>query len=206
MRSTFAIDLPLPTTSIGFALTNMPVQSSTVSRVKVYHSNEEIGRSLFYFYHQLLERVENELNVDPIPKLDIVYAPSLTGKFLVKYGVIFVGPEMAPVEDSTIYSVELKNIQKEISLSIYQLFFGQLINPEWWTDQWLTLGLARYFSGVTKNLPFDAEKEFISDTVQMVIREHTSSSGWMGKTYFYVEDIDNPNMFQVDQRGADDFN
>lgn len=92
MRSTFAIDLPLPTTSIGFALTNMPVQSSTVSRVKVYHSIEEIGRSLFYFYHQLLERVESELNVDPIPKLDIVYAPSLTSKFLVKYGVIFVGP------------------------------------------------------------------------------------------------------------------
>lgn len=181
----------------------MPVQSSTDNRVQVYHNNPTVGRILLNNFHSLLLAVEEELNVSQeLPKLDIIYAPTLSSKTLTKWGLVLVGPEVSPVENSVVHSIELKDIQKEIARSVYQHFFCHLFNPEWWSDSWITLGLARYFSGVTKHLQFDAEAEFISDTVRMVVREHSvwtmNAMAWGPQS---IQEINNPNMFAIDQRG-----
>lgn len=182
------------------------MQSSTDNRVRVYHTDLLIGSFLLKYFHSLLLAVEQELNLPlELPKLDIVYVPLLTTRTLPKWGLILVGVEMSPVENSVVHSIELKDIQKEIATSVYQMYFGQLIVPEWWTSQWITRGLARYFSGITSHLPFDAEKEFVSDTVQMVIRNHANSDyteyHWMGYSYYSTDQINNPTLYVVDQRG-----
>lgn len=203
IRQTFEIPTPLPTTSVAFAVTNMKSESSTDNRVKVYHSNTQARQFLLNNYYDLLLAVEEELNMPmEFAMINIVYVPTLPTKTLVKSGLIYVGPEMTPTENSIVHSAELRDIQKEVARSVYQLFFGQVINPDWWSDQWVTLGLARYFSGVTPHLPFDAEKEFISDTVQMTIREHNqyTSFAFMAEDYRH-RDINSPVLVVVDQRG-----
>lgn len=202
MQSSFELNDPFPTSSIGFALTNMKVQSSPDNRVKVYHTDAQTAAVLLNNYHHLLLAVEEELQMPlECPKLDVIYVPTLPTKTLTKWGIILIGPEMNPVEKSTVYAIELKDIQKEMARSVYQLFFGQLVHPRWWTSQWFTLGLARYFAGVTKHLPFETEQEFVVDTVQMVLKLHdvyTSSN--MGGRYNSLDDINNVDVFAVDQR------
>lgn len=184
-------------------LTNLPGQSSSDNRVRVYHPNPSSARILLTTYHSLLLAVEEELQQPlEIPKLDIVYTPTLLTKSLSKWGLVAVGGDMSPVENSVIHSVALKDVQKEIARSVYQMFFGQLISPEWWTSQWVTMGLARYFSGVTKHLPFDAESEFLVDTVRMVVREHDLYvRDRLSSPYPTKDAINNPNLFVMDQRG-----
>lgn len=181
----------------------MKSDSSTDNRVRVYHSNAQARQFLLNNYYDLLLAVEEELNMPmEFATINIVYVPTLPTKTLVKSGLIYVGPGMTPTENSIVHSAELRDIQKEVARSVYQLFFGQVINPDWWSDQWVTLGLARYFSGVTPHLPFDAEKEFISDTVQMTIREHNqyTSFAFMAEDYRH-RDINSPVLVVVDQRG-----
>lgn len=203
IRSTFEIKRGLPTHSIGLILTNLPVQSSPDNRVRVYHPNPSSARILLTAYHSLLLAVEEELQQPmEIPKLDIVYTPTLPTKSLSKWGLVAVAGDMSPVENSVVHSVALKDVQKEIARSVYQMFFGQLITPEWWTSQWVTLGLARYLSGVTKHLPFDAESEFLVDTVRMVVREHDLYvRERLSSPYPTKNAINNPNLFVMDQRG-----
>lgn len=201
----FSISTPLPTSSIGLMLTNMDVYSSSDNRVRVYHTDKEVANILLKNYHNLLLSVEDEFKIPSMfPKLDVVYVPTMTpSQTSTKWGLIAVNEEMSPVEDSVLYSLELKDIQKEIARSVYQLVFGQLINPEWWTFRWITMGLARYFSGVTKHLPFDAEKEFLVDTVQLV----TSWKGihilyWMEYSMYNMDNINSPiNSLMVDHKG-----
>lgn len=183
----------------------MSVQSTTDNRVRVYHTKPSVAKILLDTYHSLLLAVEDEWMLPKeFPKLDIVFVPTLAPKTLTKWGLVFVGDGMSPVEHSVVHSVALKDVQKEIALSVYQMFLCHLINPEWWTSQWITLGLARYFSGVTKHLPFDAEQEFVVDTVRMVIREHSPWTGWkLSQEYTTLQEINSPNMFAVDQRGDD---
>lgn len=181
----------------------MKSESSADNRVRVYHSDSKARQFLLTHFHKLLLAVEKELKMDmEIPKLDIVYVPTLETRTLVKHGLIYVGPQMI---HSLLqhHSLELKEIHKEIARSVYELYFGQVITPYWWTDQWMTLGLARYFSGTTTQLDFDAEREFISDTVEMTIREHNDryTMTYMAGPYYSVEHINIPNLLIVDHRG-----
>lgn len=154
-------------------------------------------------YHSLLLAVEKEFNLSlAIPKIDIISVPSLPWKTLTKWGLISVGPEMSPVANSLVHSLELKVVQKEISRSVYRLFFGQLMNVEWWVQEWVTQGMATYFSGTSKHLPFDAEKEFLSDTVQYVIRENIGRDLPPGFGFYVTEQIDSQDELQIDQTGT----
>lgn len=200
----FEISDPLPTSSIGLMLTNMDVYSSDNNRVRVYHMNETVANVLLHTYHHLLLSVEDEFNLPGIfPKIDVVHVPTMTQtKTSIKWGLIAVNDEMSPVENSTIHSVELKDVQKEIARSVYQLFFGQLINPEWWSFRWITMGLSRYFSGVTKHLPFDAEQEFVVDTVQMITSWRSSAiRTTMESSINNMDEVNSPDYLAVDQRG-----
>lgn len=181
----------------------MNMHSSAGNRVRVYHPIHSMSTFLVNTYYRLLLAVEQELNVPlDIPTLEVVYVPALREtKTLTKWGLILIGPEMNPVENSVVHSKELKEIQKEIARSVYQLFFGQLLSPEWWSDQWVLLGLARYFSGVTKHLPFDAEKEFVVDTVQMVIRDKFFfPTIAIAREYYTIDEINTRELFVIDQR------
>lgn len=181
----------------------MDRQSSPGNRVRVSHPNQRMATILLNTYNRLLLSVEKELNVPwEIPTIEVVYVPTDWGtKTLSKWALILLGPEMNPVENSILHSIELKEIQKEIARSVYQQFFGQLITPEWWSDQWVVLGLARYFSGTTKHLSFDAEREFVVDTVQSVIRDKYSFP-WtaIARGYFTIDEINTREEFVIDQR------
>lgn len=159
--------------------------------------------SLHNWYHKLLVGVEEELKMSlEFAKLDVIYVPSLPTWTLTKWGLITVGMEMFPVENSVVHSVELKDIQKEIARSVYEMFFTQLVSPEWWIYQWIPLGLARFYSGVSKHLPFDAEEEFLMDSVQMVIRTHSENTETsMEYDYYESSRINRPDLFTIDQRG-----
>lgn len=184
-------------------LTNMTDVTSLDNRVRVFHTNENIALILLKNYQKHLLAVEEELNlVMECPKLDIVYVPSMNTRTLTKWTIIALNEEMSPVEQSIVHSLEFKEIQKEIARTVYQMFFGQLVSPEWWTNQWITLGLARYFSGVSEHLDFNAEKEFVVDTVQMVIREHIPfPRTWLEGDFYSSNEINNPDYFVLDQRG-----
>lgn len=204
VTDSFEVKEPRATTSIAFILTQMKPQTSLDTRVSVYHPNEAAGKLLLNYYHELFLAIEQELNmVSVFNKISIIYAPSLEiTPVLAKWGLIYVNPQMLPIENSQLHSVELRNIKKEAARSIYQMFFGQYVTPVWWNDQWITNGLARYLSGVSSHLPFDAEREFVSDTVQMVIRDYNSFSGQiMGALWYNSAQINRPNLFVVDHRG-----
>lgn len=177
-------------------------QFSTDNRIRVYHPDPQTATILLNNYHPLLLAVEEEFRKPlEFPKIDIIYVPSLTTNIITKWGIVFIGPEMNPVENSVVHSLQLKEIQKEIARSVYQLFLGHLVNPEWWSDQWVLLGLSRYFAGVSNHLPFDAEKEFVVETVQRVIRDHYFFPiFWMGRRYDSIDEINNANEFVVDVR------
>lgn len=200
MRSTFNIDDPLSTSSIAIALTNM--DALVDDRVTVYHSNSSAGQFLLQTYGELFKAVEQELNVSMmITDLKIIFAPALPYPTLSKWGIIFVGAEMAQIESNVLYSMELRSIQKEIARSVYQLYLGEMITPEWWNSQWVTRGLATYLSVVSKNLPFDGEKEFLIDSVHRVIREDHNTFSWLRQNITYGKHINDPNLLVVQHKG-----
>lgn len=200
MRSTFQIEDPLSTSSIAIALTNM--DALVEDRVTVYHPNSATGQILSQTYGELFKAVEQELNVFmSLAHLKIVYAPALPYPTLSKWGIIFLGTEMAQIESNVLYSVELRSIQKEIARSVYQLFLGEMITPEWWDSQWVTRGLATYLSAVSKHLPFDGEKEFLIDSVHRVIREDHNTNTWLKQNITYGKHINDPNLLVVQHKG-----
>lgn len=200
MRSTFEIRNPLSTSSIGFMLTNMDFLAE--DRVTVYHPDNTTRHFLSRTYTTLLLAVEQELNVAMVmPKLDIVYVSSLPAPTIAKWGLILVGSQIKPIEGDVLYSVELRNIHKEIARSVYELFPGQLITPDWWSNRWVTQGLATYLSAVSQHLPFDGEKEFLIDSVQKVIKEDQGTLTKLQESIFGTGNINNPNLLVVRHKG-----
>lgn len=204
MRVVFEITDPLPTSSIALMLTNMDLQTS--NRVSVYHPDPVVGDVLLRLYSELFSAVEEELNLrNEFPKLDVVYAPTLTSQsILVKWGIILVGDSIHPVENSVVHSVELKGIQKEIARSVYQLFFGQLINVQWWDERWIVNGLAHYLSGTSKHLPFNAGEEFLLDTIFFTIKDEDCSWQWLLETVGTTNQVNNPNFKIIYQKGEEE--
>lgn len=148
--------------------------------------------------------MEEELNFPlEIPKLNVVYMPMLPTATLTKWGLILVGPKMAPIENSVIHSVELKELQTEISQSVYELFFCGMISPSWWNQRWVTRGLATYFGAVSKQLPFDGEKEFLINSVQKVIQEDRNTFTWLQESISEMTHINNPSLFIVQHKGKE---
>lgn len=203
IRSAFKVSTPIPTTSMGFVLTQMRGQSSQDRQVTIYHSDKQAGTILVNYFDSYLKAVEKELNMaTEFSVINIVYIPNLPVNVLIKRGLIFIGPEMIPVQNSLVHSREVKDIQKEVLFSVYSLFMGQLVGIEWWSDQWMTLGLSRYFAATSQHLPFNAEDDFVVDVVQKVVREHDPYTGkWISQGPVNVEEINNPLLFVVDARG-----
>lgn len=201
MRVVFEIAEALPTSSIALLLTNMDIR--TDNRVSVYHTNPVVRDILLRTYSQLFLAVEEELNSqNEFSKLDIVYAPALSSpSILVKWGIILVGDSVQPVENSSVHSVELKEIQKEIARSVYQLFFGQLINVQWWDERWIVNGLAHFFGGTSQHLPFNAEEEFLLDTVFFTIKDEECRWQWLLENVWSTNQINNPNVKIIYQKG-----
>lgn len=205
IRYSYKIDKRISTYSIALMMTDMEAETSEGQRVKVYHPNKAVRGVLTRTFATILLDIEKKLKLILFPQLLVIYNPTLANHTLVKWGVISVGPGMMPVENSVVHSVELKDLQKEICRSLFQLYFGHLISPEWWTDQWVLLGLSRYFSAILGILKFDAESEFLVDTVQMVIRDNSLwQDGYLERPYHSVHEINNPSMFVLDHKGKED--
>lgn len=203
-RSSFHISTPITTASLAFALTTMSSKSSIDNRVGVYHTQMETRELLLKNYYNLFLAVEDELNLpNEFTKLQVIYAPSLPSKVLTKWGLIYVNPELVPVENSLVHSLELREIQLEVLRSIYHLYFGHFTSPYYWNSQWVTLGLARYFCSISKHLTFDTEGEFVVNVVQMVLRKHDASIGKrLGDVPASMDEINYPDLYVVDQRAA----
>lgn len=191
----------MSTYSIALMMTDMESETSTNKRVKVYHPKTSVRGALTNIYTTTLLSIEKKLKIPLFPQLLVIYNPSLVNLTVVKWGVISVGPDMTPVENSVVHSVELKDLQKEICRSLFQLYFGHLISPQWWTDQWVLHGISRYFAAVMGILKFDADSEFQVDTVQMVIRDNSLWQHYLERPYHTVHEINNPSMFAVDHKG-----
>lgn len=193
----------MPTTSIAFFLTNMKPVTSADNRVRVFHTNSKTAESLLQLYSTYFLAVEEQLEVqNEFKKLDVVYVPNLNTPTITKWGLIAVSGELNPIQNSVVDSLDLKNNLKAISRSVYQLFFGQLISPEWWNDLWVTQGLSRFFGATSELLPFDAEKEFELEVVQNVTTVNTIFTDWRMEMPWYTLDyIDNPHVHVVDLRG-----
>lgn len=199
-RTIAHFEQPMATRSIGIVLTNMNMQSSVDDRVRVYHPYAEVRQLLLSNYHQLLLDIESEMGV-PIPRLDVIYTPSSTTIAETKFSVIHIGRSMHPVSNSSVHSVELRDIQREIAQSIYQVYFGHMITPVWWSQQWFLMGLNRYLSGICPHLPFNAAEEFGIDFTQKVLRESTIFNGYrMEYSYYSVDEINQPNVFLLQDK------
>lgn len=205
MRNIFEIRKPFPTVSIGFMLTTIDVSKSLDNRIRVYHPDPESREILRDNFHSLLLAVEKELQLPmEVPKIDIVFAHSLSSITRSKWGMIAVNPDLVPIVNNIqMAAVQLKVIQKEIAMAVYSQFFGQLVTHQWWDeDEWVIMGMARYLSGVSKHLPFDAGDEFVVDVVQTVIRKFDFHHGILGRNVFYKHDINKPAMLMKDLRGG----
>lgn len=186
-------------------LTNMDNSASADNRVRVYHTDPVVRDVLLRTYNHLFLAIGEELKVPlEFPKLDVVFAPSFitTPATVTKWGMIAVGNSISPVENSPVHSMQLKEIQMEIARSIYELFFSQLITPQWWSYRWLTAGLATYFSGTSKHLSFDAEEEFLLNSVHKVLREDGYRLPALREDVSWFDQIDNPNYLAIHHKGG----
>ena len=145
MRSKFHVKVPLSTASIGFALTDMEPQTSANGRVAVYHTDTTTKANLLSLFETHLEVVEKDLNrLATIPKVSVIYTPALPLRTLTKWGLVLVDASMVPRQTNVLYTLENRRIVKEVSFSIYQMFFGDVITPAWWDNRWVARGLSNY--------------------------------------------------------------
>lgn len=199
MRSKFDITVPLSTASVGFALTNMQPQISANGRVAVYHTDTTIGTNLLSLFETHLEAVEKDLNLlATIPKVAVIYTPALPLKTLTKWGLVLVDASMAPRPTNVVYALENRRIVKEVSFSVYQMFFGDVVTPAWWDNRWVTRGLSHYFSA---QAVVQGEEDFLVNTVHKVIREARGMYSWLSDYILYSRHINNPNLLLVQDKG-----
>lgn len=195
LRTAMEYNIPISTHSIAFMLTNMDAATSSDNRVRVYHTDSATREYLRDIYHNNLLEVERQLDATlEFPKLDIVFVPNLPTKTQPNWGMIRVN--LSPVLNSVLHSIELRDIQREILRSVYQLYFGELLSVEWWEDRYILYGLARLFTAWN----FDTEEEFIVNTVQRVIRED-SNLKWMKESIALTGTINTINELVVDHKG-----
>lgn len=176
----------------------MTKDSSEDDRVHVYHTDPTIRSVLLRMYHELLLAVEDELELpNEIRRLDVVYAPSLTTPTLSKWGLIYVGEAIAPIENSELYSVELKEIRRAVSRSVYEMFFTSYMSPVWWRHRWVQQGLASYFSAMSL-----LTVDFLIDSVQKVIGEDRNTFTGLQESISGTNDINNPNLLIVQHKAG----
>lgn len=202
IRSVFEIKKPFSTPSIGFMLTNQTMSATSDNRIRVYHEDPQVREILAVNFYNLLLAVEREFKLEgEVPKLEIVFMPTMTRITNSRWGLIVFNPDLIPIlNNSQMEAIHLRDIQKEIAMVIYSQFFGHLVNIEWWADEWVIRGLARYMSGVSKHLPFDAASEFVGDVVQKVIREYDYHYGFLAN-WILMDGINDPQTLIRDLRG-----
>ena len=199
MRSKFHVKVPLSTASIGFALTDMEPQTSANGRVAVYHTDTTTKANLLSLFETHLEAVEKDLNLlATIPKVSVIYTPALPLRTLTKWGLVLVDASMVPRQTNVLYTLENRRIVKEVSFSIYQMFFGDVITPAWWDNRWVARGLSNYFSA---EAVAQGEEDFLVDTVHKVIQEAHGMYSWLSDYILYSRHINNPNLLLVQDKG-----
>lgn len=197
MLSSFSIDQSLTTQSFAIALTDMNQPTVSVDgRIRVYHPNDQLGPLLVKYFHQLAVAIEEDMGTRLPFTLNVIYTTTQTSPTVTKYGVIHIGRSIYPVENSAIYSEELKDIQSAIARSIYEIYFSHVISPSWWRSQWVSMGLTNYFGGICPYLPFKAATEFSIELPQTVLRKNNIWKGDLME-YDFINNVDNINIPNV---------
>lgn len=201
-KSTIEISKPLPTSSIALAVTNLPPATSANGRVSVFHT-KSYTQEILQSYQDIFFEVEKQLNVvNGCQELTIIYTPSLiTAPTLSRWCVIFIGESVINIEKWDVLSLRLKEVYLEMTRSVYQMFFGSLINVNWWSDRWVTNGLTRFFAG-TFGFAFDVQEELLLD-VETAILDEGQKIRWLREEIVTKVGIENPDEFINKYKGED---
>lgn len=103
-------------------------------------------RFILYTSRDILEHLQHWLNVPyPFSKLDFVALPSIEENLKSSLGLISCKTSFLR-DSSTVTSYEYQRSAIEISEAILQQYFGGLISPKFWKQNWLWDGTIRYLS------------------------------------------------------------
>jgi aminopeptidase N len=103
-------------------------------------------RFILHTSRDILEHLQNWLNVPyPFSKLDFVALPSIQENLHSSLGLISCKTSFLK-DASTVTSYEYQRSAIEISEAILQQYFGGMISPKIWKQNWLWDGIIRYLS------------------------------------------------------------
>lgn len=103
-------------------------------------------RFILHTSRDILEHLQQWLNVAyPLTKLDFVALPSIEENLKSALGLISCKTSFLR-DASTVTTLEYHNSAIEISEAILQQYFGGLISPKTWKQNWLWEGIIRYLS------------------------------------------------------------
>lgn len=201
MRIEYASSIALSPSSISFVLTNMAFTKTTNNRVGLYSLQAkdawQVNYNLDQVFSPLLLDIETDLSARLWnPKLDIVYVPNLPQRLITKYGFVFVDDSLFNIRNEADFEQTLKEHQAIAATAVMQVYFGELASHEWWSNWWISKGLARCLSGLLSDTEI-----FIFETVQKALHNDNLGGSSLGSPVVTINAINNPDLMVIDRKG-----
>ncbi|XP_024876606.1 aminopeptidase Q-like [Temnothorax curvispinosus] len=101
----------------------------------------------------LLEEYTNKTK--GVPKIDYVMVPNYPIAGMGDWGIIIYDESKVVYDDSKDPTFQRRNIASLVAYEIAYQWFGNFINPSWWSDLWLSEGFAVFFQVYSLNKIFE---------------------------------------------------